>query len=225
MTTPRADQPGAHLGRTPRSPSPRRLTQTWRRRWKLSVPQIQIRSLTGGTRQLVMWRKMTSTRLSVRFVTCIWKHLFYGWNMLGPSIQLYFMIAYFAPVLYSTQSGICFLIVRKTTLYIINATVHTRTRTHWSSTWSLNTQSNQHKQVRKVHVKVLYVVNVACTVIQQLHSGFTLLRIKRHHVLSAHRNFSMLPAKTSMSAWSTVTEVTGNSIADWPRTATRRSTI
>ena len=51
---PRADQPGAHLGRTPTSPSPRRLTQTWRRRWKLSVPQILICSLTSGTQQLVM---------------------------------------------------------------------------------------------------------------------------------------------------------------------------
>ena len=36
----------------------------------------------------------------------------------------------FGPVLCSTQPGICFLIVRRTTLYVINATVHTRTRTH-----------------------------------------------------------------------------------------------
>ena len=200
MTTPRADQPRAHLGRIPTSPSPRRLTQTWRRWWKLSVPQIQIRSLTSGTWQLVMWREMTSTRLSVRFVTGIWKHLLYGWSMLRPSIQLYFMIVYFAPVLCSTQSGICCLIARKTILYVINATVRTRTRTHWSSTWSPNIQSSQHEQVWKVHAKVLYVVNVACTVVQRLHSGFILLLIKRHRVLSVHRNFSMLPAETSMSA-------------------------
>ena len=36
----------------------------------------------------------------------------------------------FAPVLCSTQSRICFLIVRRTILYVINATVHTTTRTH-----------------------------------------------------------------------------------------------
>ena len=48
--------------------------------------------------------------------------------------------------------------------------------------------------------KGLYVVNVACTVVQWLYSGFILLLIKRHHVLSVHRNFSMLPAETSTSA-------------------------
>ena len=93
--------------------------------------------------------------------------------MLRSSIQLYFMIVYFALVLYSTHSGICFFIARKITLYAINATVHTATRTHSRSTWPPNTQNSQHKQVwREVHVKVSYVADVVCTVAQRLHSGF-----------------------------------------------------
>ena len=128
------------------------------------------------------------------------KRLLYGWNMLRPSIQLYFMIVYFAPVLYSTHSGICFLIARKTILYVINVTVHTPTRTHSRSTWSPNIQNSQHKQVwRKVHVEVLFVIDVACTVVQLLHLRFMLLLIKRHRVHSVHRNSTMLPAGTSMS--------------------------
>ena len=90
---------------------------------------------------------------------------------------------------------------KETTLYVINATVRTTTRTRSRSTWSPNTQNSQHKQVRKeVHVKVLYVVNVACTVVQRLPLGFILLLIKRHHVHSVHRNSTMLPVGTSMSA-------------------------
>ena len=225
MTTPRVDQLGVHLGRIQTSPSPRRLIQTWRGRWKLSVPQILIRSLTSGTRQLVMWREMTSIRLSVRFVTGIWKHPSYRWSMLIRSTQLYFMIVYFAPMFCSTQSGICSLIVRKTTLCATNATVHTRTRTHWNNTWSPDIQSSQHRQVWKVHTRVLYVVNVTCIVVQRLHSEFILLLIKRHHVLSVHRNSSTLPAETSTSAWGTATGVTGNWTADWLRSASRPSTI
>ena len=149
MTTPKADQPGAHPGRIPTSPSPRRLIQTWRGRWKSSVPQTLIRSLTSGTRQLVIWRRMTSTRLSVRFVTGIWNRSNYRWSMLRFSTQLYVMIVYFARMFCSTQSGNCSLIVRKTTLCATNATVHTRTRTHWNNTWPPDIQSSQHRQVRE----------------------------------------------------------------------------
>ena len=42
--------------------------------------------------------------------------------------------------------------------------------------------------------------NVACTVVQRLPLGFILLLIKRHHVHSVHRNSTMLPVGTSMSA-------------------------
>ena len=41
---------------------------------------------------------------------------------------------------------------------------------------------------RKVHVKVLFVTNAACTVVQLLHLRFICLLIKRHRVHSVHRN-------------------------------------
>ena len=167
MTTPRADQPGAHPGRTrhcqdgwaslgshpyPRSwpvcrqGAPRNWSceERWKTQgwvWGLSQVSENVQP-TGGTRKDV-----------------------------PPNCILWLCILPRCCVLHNP--GFDFSIARKTTFYAINATVHTRTRTHWISTWSPNIQNSQHKQVReKVHVKVLYVVNVACTVVQQLHSGF-----------------------------------------------------
>ena len=134
------------------------------------------------------------------------------------------MIVYFARMFCSTQSGNCSPIVRKTTLCATNATVHTRTRTHWNNTWPPDIQSSQHRRVRKVHARVLHVVNATCIVAQQLHSEFILLLIKRHHVLFAHRNSSTLPAETSTSAWGTATGATESWTADWLQTASRPST-
>ena len=90
---------------------------------------------------------------------------------------------------------------KKTILYAINVTAHMPTRTHSRSTWSPNILNNQQKQVqRKVHVRVLSVTDVACTVVQLPHLRFMLLLIKRQRVHSVHRNSSMPPAGTSMSA-------------------------
>ena len=62
---------------------------------------------------------------------------------------------------------IYFHIARKTTLYVINVTVRTMTRTHSRSTWSPNIQL-QYKPQIQARDQVLYVVNVTCTVIQRL---------------------------------------------------------
>ena len=120
--------------------------------------------------------------------------------MLRFSTQLYFMIVYFARMFCFTHSGICSLIVRKP-LCVPPMRQYTQgpgcaETTHGHQT----SRAARHRRVRKVHARVLYVVNVTCTVVQRLHSEFILLLIKRHHVLFVHRNSSTLPAETSTSA-------------------------